>query len=125
MASEIRNLTNDVKRFANNVIDTTHKALREFSMHFPRSLLIASIANTIITILSASLSGYIGFALNCYFLYQHKNHMLEAIAVHDERNINEWRSSYKEKQDLIPLIESRVIVNNIATVIRNALSKIF
>ena len=123
--SEIRNITNDFKSFAQDAAQKTQKVIREVSMHFPKTIVIATVANTIFTILTASLSGYIGLALNCYLLYSHRNHILTAIDVHSENNISEWNSSYREKEDLIPQIEARVAIRNIAQSISRFFNRLF
>lgn len=114
-----------VNNFINKASQDINKNIREVSLHYPKTLLIATVANIIFTILTASLTGYIGLALNCYFLYPHKTHILTAIDVHEANNIAEWSSTFKEKQDLIPAINRRVWIKDISKSFGRFVSKIY
>ena len=76
---------NSIKSFSVAVLNAGHKVMSKIIVFYPKTVLIAFIANAILTILAASLQGYIGFLINCYFFYHYGDLIFLAIKVHEEK----------------------------------------
>ncbi|NGX52040.1 MAG: hypothetical protein KR126chlam5_00333 [Candidatus Anoxychlamydiales bacterium] len=92
--------TSNFKNKVVEIIKTTNEVIKMIIVHYPKTVLIATIANVIFTVLFPSIGTFINLTVNGFFVLWHFDYMITSIKEYRENKKSEWSSSYNEKKEL-------------------------
>ncbi|NGX32672.1 MAG: hypothetical protein K1060chlam4_00722 [Candidatus Anoxychlamydiales bacterium] len=99
------------KNFKNKVVDiikTTDEVMRMITVHYPKTILIATIANVIFTVLFPSIGTLINLTVNGFFVFWHLDYMITSIKEYSSYKKSEWSSSYDDKKVLELIVYGKI-----------------
>lgn len=100
--------TSNFKNKVVDIIKTTNDVMRLVTIHYPKTILIATIANVIFTVLFPSIGTLINLTVNGFFVFWHLDYMMASIKEYSHQKKSEWSSSYGEKKRLEAIVYAKI-----------------
>jgi len=105
--------TSNFKNKVVDIIKTTDEVMRMITVHYPKTILIATIANVIFTILFPSIATFINLTVNGLFVFWHCDYIMTSIKEYSNHKKSEWSSPYEDKKVIEVIVHTKILGKNL------------
>lgn len=113
------------KTFLVEVIKTVDKIIKRLVVHYPKTMLIVSIASLIFTVIFPNILTFIGLGIDCCFFYRYHNYMFTSIKAHKDYKVSEWFSKSEDKMALELYVYGKIYGKEIWEKVTDFFKRIF